>query len=582
MRIIPFILALLGLSTFCFSATIYVPDDFPNIQDAITASDDGDTVIVKPGTYVENVEFLGRAITVKSEMGPAATIINGSQSGSVISFKNAETTSSVLEGFTITNGSNCGIFCRLSSPTISHNVILGNTADYGGGIECSQSSSPTIMKNTISGNTANSYGGGIDCYELSSPIIINNTISGNTADKDGGGIYCLEISSPMITGNTISENTANRGGGGIHCWGNSSPVITDNSIVENISYLFGGGIACWEGSSPIILRNTISHNKTADRGGGIFTNNGSPTITNNFICGNLVFPTSNYGYGGGLYCKDGSPTITNNIIAGNDSNSGGGIYCSGYHEPIITGNTIAGNTALWGGGITIRTMWPTIFNTIFWGNSATNGPEIYDDSYGVVVTYCDVEGGWPGTGNIDSDPLFIAEGYWDDNDTPWDPTDDFWENGDYHLKWQSPCRDTGDNSAVTEPTDFEGDPRIALQTVDMGADEYYYHLYQVGDVIPGSFIDIRVVGYPTAPVTLYLGSGLADPPYSTQHGNFWLSWPPLWQGNIGTVPSDGVLVFPTTVPTNWTPGSEHTLQSLVGPWCGPWTCLTNVETLVVE
>jgi len=118
--------------------------------------------------------------------------------------------------------------------------------------------------------------------------------------------------------------------------------------------------------------------------------------------------------------------------------------------------------------------------------------------------------------------------------------------------------------------------------VDMGADEYYYHLYHIGDVVPGSPIDVKVVGYPTAPIVLYLGSGIADSPYSTQHGYFLLNWPPLLYGSVGTVPADGIKVLSTTVPSGWTPGSEHPLQALVGPWGGPWTWLTNAEVLVVE
>jgi hypothetical protein len=169
-------------------------------------------------------------------------------------------------------------------------------------------------------------------------------------------------------------------------------------------------------------------------------------------------------------------------------------------------------------------------------------------------------------GNIDADPLFV------------DPA-----NNDFHLTALSPCWNAGTNLVPGLPDkDFEGDPRIALGRVDIGADEFYYHLYHTGNVIPGSAIDVKVVGYPTAPVTLFLGSGIQDPPFATQHGDFWLNWPPVLQGGIGAVPGDGVLVFTATVPTSWVSGEQHPLQSLVGPWGGGWTRLTNFDTLVVE
>ena len=116
----------------------------------------------------------------------------------------------------------------------------------------------------------------------------------------------------------------------------------------------------------------------------------------------------------------------------------------------------------------------------------------------------------------------------------------------------------------------------------MGADEFAYHLYHTGSVAAGSPIDLKVIGFPTAPVTLFLGDTLADPPYSTQHGDFYLNWPVAWQGFIGAVPGKGVLVFPATVPNTWTSGSAHPIQALVGPWGGPSTWLTNYEDLIVE
>jgi len=175
-----------------------------------------------------------------------------------------------------------------------------------------------------------------------------------------------------------------------------------------------------------------------------------------------------------------------------------------------------------------------------------------------------VKGGWPGSGNIDADPLFA------------DPAND-----DFHLTWNSPCRGVGDDSAVTELHDFEGDPRIALGTVDMGADEYYYHLYHTGDVIPGGSIEIKVVGYPSAPVTLAIGMAILDPPLPTQHGNLHI-WPFAWSGIIGNIPGSGIHSMTITVSPGWNPGDKVPLQALVGPWGGPYTRLSNLLTLTVE
>jgi hypothetical protein len=126
-----------------------------------------------------------------------------------------------------------------------------------------------------------------------------------------------------------------------------------------------------------------------------------------------------------------------------------------------------------------------VTNCIFWNNTANGGPEISVGTYNnptssLSIAFSDVMGGkalvdvepgctlnW-GTGMIDSDPLFI--------DPPWD---------DFHLTFDSPCRNAGYNAAVVEETDFEGDPRITAGVVDMGADEFYPHLYFVGEVVPG-------------------------------------------------------------------------------------------------
>ena len=186
------------LASAVFSANLFVPDNYPTIQAAINAANPFDTIYVRAGTYVENIDFIGKAITVKNYNHTSITVIDGGQAGSVVTFQNGEGPNSVLEGFTIVNGTGTwtsvnkyfggGIFCTDSSPTIRFNVIEDNTADTGAGIACIDDSSPFIKGNTIVQN-AGSRGGGIACYTSSSPLIMDCVIAENTADY-GGGIRC--------------------------------------------------------------------------------------------------------------------------------------------------------------------------------------------------------------------------------------------------------------------------------------------------------------------------------------------------------------------------------------------------------
>src|SRR5215467_7528831 len=112
-------------------ATVHVPADQPTIQGAISAASTGDTVQVAPGTYIENLNFLGKAIRVTSEQGPDVTIIDGNQAGSVVTFASGEGRQSVLHGFKLRNGNASasasqggGIRIGNSSPTITGNFII--------------------------------------------------------------------------------------------------------------------------------------------------------------------------------------------------------------------------------------------------------------------------------------------------------------------------------------------------------------------------------------------------------------------------------------------------------------------------
>ena len=128
MKTSTFVLAIAAASA-AEAATIRVPADAATIQQAINAAAPGDTVLVAPGTYVENLTFLGKAITVVSEGGPV-TVIDGNGAGSVVAFTSGEPRGAVLRGFTVqcgaTSFSGGGVFIQNSSPTIADNWIVGN------------------------------------------------------------------------------------------------------------------------------------------------------------------------------------------------------------------------------------------------------------------------------------------------------------------------------------------------------------------------------------------------------------------------------------------------------------------------
>jgi len=548
-------LFLFCIATVGLASTFYVPDNFPSIQDAIDVSSNGDTIIVRSGTFVENIDFLGKAIYLMSDCGPEVTIIDGGQLESVVKFQNQEENDSVLDGFSITNGSayeGGGIYCFGSSPTITNTIVSGNTADCP--------------------HTSGGCGGGLCCYSAS-PLIVNNIIANNKAYKDGGGIWCFKFSSPSIVNNTITDNVAGENygcGGGIFCNDHSNSLMLNNVITNNLALGGSGGIGCGWYSSATIRNNLISKNVCIDGcGGGIVCGSFSETLVeNNIIVGNSA--TGDWMKGGGLVFNDSKQEIVNNIIANNSANwRGGGMYCTRnlYSNPstLVKNNTVVNNLAGdSGGGLYVFRSFPEITNSIFWNNSAPTYPELACSSCSPPTTFCDIKGGWPGTGNIDVDPLFV----------------DLAAN-DFHLTFDSPCRDRGDNSVVAFFEDFEGDPRIAKGVVDIGADELYFHFYHTGNAVPGGTIDFKIIGYPLAPVTLAWGYEILDPPLPSQHGDLHI-WPFVWCGFVGNILPDGLLSTPVTVPPNWSSGDFTPMQVLVGPWGGPCSKLTNLATVVVD
>jgi len=214
----------------------------------------------------------------------------------------------------------------------------------------------------------------------------------------------------------------------------------------------GGGMYN-SGGSLTVTGCTFINNDTMWDGGGIRNSGVNSTLTNCIFAGNF------YAYhGGGLSNSRGSTVLTNCAFTGNLAEYGGGMYNWSGSSATLRNCKFSGNSAINnGGGIGNSSDYNlTMSNCIVWGNTPD---EIYGGAGIPVVNYSDVQGGWPGMGNIDIDPQFV------------DPC-----SANYHLLPGSPCIDTGDPAYVPGPneTDLDGNPRVTGGRIDMGAYEANY------------------------------------------------------------------------------------------------------------
>lgn len=207
---ISYILTLILLCPLlAFSVTINVPADQPTIQAGINAAVNGDSILVSPGIYLENINFQGKQIVICASGSPISTTIMATDtSQAVVYIGNGEPKGTEISGFSITGGGHSGILCIGSSPSIKNNIIYDNksgTENDGGGI-CSKSTSNSLISgNIIYNNTASPYGAGIHIGN-DNAACVNDTICHNLIyDNTGiGGVRVLN-SSAIIFDNTISH-----------------------------------------------------------------------------------------------------------------------------------------------------------------------------------------------------------------------------------------------------------------------------------------------------------------------------------------------------------------------------------------
>jgi parallel beta-helix repeat protein len=445
--------------------TIHVPADVPTIQGAIQSASSGDTILVAPGTYRENIDFLGKAITVEGASADTTILQGGSAPGAVVRFISGEGRGSVLSNFTIQGGVPAfvpdagGILIYRASPTIQNNIIQNNTGCGIGGFD----SSPLIAGNLITGtsalqqyeliavcrdpqgdnsepNTGNPAQGipanGSAILLAGLPIdgrqaqIIGNTIKNNKAYLSPGGIWLADAGAPLIENNIIANNYSDVFGA-LDAAGNTAPAIIQNLIYDNVSdstKLF----------NPVGVANiSISIVGYAPAFGGI-----TAVFAENTVVDNLALYQSTTYQGPSQFAVGHGPTpvpIYNNLIVG-----GGVLPAVGCDELVDTSDVaplLSHNDILVTGG-------------------------------GAAPVAGSCAGQMGSNGNISVDPLFAST----DTTAP----------NPFQIQLQSPAVDTGDNNAPDLPSeDILAHPRI-----------------QNAKGLPSAIIDMGVYEYPGVPAKL--------------------------------------------------------------------------------
>ena len=376
------------------AAVLSVPGTYPSIQAAVAAASQGDTILVSPGIYQENIVITKTGVTIDGTSA-AQTIIDAGKKGRGMLISAAQNV--VIKNVTIRNASSAqpggGIYVDQSkNVTISNCILTTNSASFGSGLAV-YNSDVSVFNNQITSNQSTgdgSGGGGIGMTTNAQGVVSGNVIDGNTAASFGGGLFVDGSGSIDISNNTLSNNTAVLGGGAMYrnapvqfsgnvLTGNKSVgngasggalvatavsgSITGNTIDgnsttdSNSTGGFGGGLFI-DGCPNISIKGNKLTNNNATFGGGIAMRSSSVTLESNTFTTNTASGVS--GLGGGIYDYDGTVDITNNLVdtnhsQGSDKAPGAGICLVNSRKVTVSGNTVSNNVSsgnqYYGGGL---------------------------------------------------------------------------------------------------------------------------------------------------------------------------------------------------------------------------------------
>jgi hypothetical protein len=341
--LIPILLITAAFTPDASAATVHVPADHPTIQSCIDAAISGqDECVVAPGTYNELINFLGKAVTLRSSHGPEVTTIDGTGlNGSVVTCASGEDTGSLLDGFTITGGMGTdiggyrhggGMYNQNSSPTVTNCTIQENSALIGGGMQ--NSGANPIVSSCIFRNNESNDGAGMN--NISSIPIVTNSVFEANSGYNGGGMSNFYWSNSIVTDCKFNGNDASIGGGMHNFY--SSPTIKGCSFNDNRAE-WGGGVFNYEAPNVTMTSCIFQANVALlGDGGGLYSANSAPTIIRCTFISNKSFQR----YGGGVSNDYSDARIIDCDFFGNEAYGGGGIF-NNVAAPQIIGSKFERN-----------------------------------------------------------------------------------------------------------------------------------------------------------------------------------------------------------------------------------------------